>query len=252
MGGGRRKQLENHGKSKKTSAAARLCIHVRICYHIRMFCFSHPCCLFGVSSSVCLYFVCVFENDISDNWPSMIANIQNNAIGSSAGGPGHWNDPDMIEVGNGGMTVEEYVTHFSLWAIAKAPLIIGCDVTNMTADTLHILTNQAVINVNQDPLGIQGTAVYNSSNLQVWSGALVDGWAVVLVNIDDAATQELGFTFASIGAPASGTFQLVDLWSNEIIQPVTGGLPPVTLEPHQSRMFKVTQIKHTKIVLTEQ
>ena len=65
----------------------------------------------------------------------------------------------MLEIGNGGMSDAEYVTHFSLWAITKAPLIIGCDVTNMTASTLKILTNAEVIAVNQDPLGVQGIKV---------------------------------------------------------------------------------------------
>lgn len=65
----------------------------------------------------------------------------------------------VLEIGNGGMTDAEYVTQFSLWAIAKAPLIIGCDVTNMTASTLKILTNTEAIAVNQDPLGVQGIKV---------------------------------------------------------------------------------------------
>ncbi len=70
----------------------------------------------------------------------------------------------MLEIGNGGMTDTEYRTHFSLWAISKAPLIIGCDVTNMSAATLSTLTNPEVIAVNQDPLGIQGTKVAFASS----------------------------------------------------------------------------------------
>ena len=67
--------------------------------------------------------------------------------------PGGWNDPDMLEIGNGGMTQTEYTTHFSLWAIAKAPLLIGCDVRNIDKDTMEILSNTEVIAVNQDKLG---------------------------------------------------------------------------------------------------
>jgi len=70
----------------------------------------------------------------------------------------------VLEVGNGGMTDAEYVTHFSLWAISKAPLIIGCDITKMTAATLSTLTNPEVIAVNQDPLGIQGKKVAFASS----------------------------------------------------------------------------------------
>ena len=68
-------------------------------------------------------------------------------------GPGGWNDPDMLEVGNGYMTTVEDTTHFSLWAIAKAPLLIGCDIRNMSKDTLDILSNSEVIAINQDKLG---------------------------------------------------------------------------------------------------
>ena len=67
--------------------------------------------------------------------------------------PGGWNDPDMLEVGNGGMTVTEYTTHFSLWCIAKAPLLIGCDVRTVQQEYIDILSNADAIAVNQDSLG---------------------------------------------------------------------------------------------------
>ncbi len=78
---------------------------------------------------------------------------------ASYAGPGGWNDPDMLEVGNGGMTYDEYRAHFSLWALAKAPLLVGCDVTSMTEETREIILNKEVIAVNQDNLGIQGVKV---------------------------------------------------------------------------------------------
>jgi hypothetical protein len=80
---------------------------------------------------------------------------------------------EVLEIGNGGMTDSEYVTHFSLWAISKAPLLIGCDITNMSAATLAILTNPEVIAVNQDKLGIQGKKVAISSSQQRNSSAVV-------------------------------------------------------------------------------
>ncbi|CAF0941120.1 unnamed protein product [Adineta ricciae] len=115
-------------------------------------------------------------DDIQDNWNSMIRNINFNNECTERAGPGGWNDPDMLEVGNGGMTDAEYVTHFSLWCIAKAPLIIGCDVTKMSAATLATLTNPEVISVNQDPLGIQGkkVAVASSSSINASSEVIVD------------------------------------------------------------------------------
>jgi hypothetical protein len=94
--------------------------------------------------------------DISDNWNSMINIIDENDKWYEYAGPGGWNDPDMLEVGNGGMTLTEYKTHFALWSISKAPLLIGCDITKMTDDIKEILTNPEVIAVNQDSLGQQG------------------------------------------------------------------------------------------------
>ncbi|CAF1318704.1 unnamed protein product [Rotaria sordida] len=102
--------------------------------------------------------------DIRDNWDYMMFNIDINNDFADKAGPGGWNDPDMLEIGNGGMTDAEYVTHFSLWAISKAPLLIGCDVTNMSAATLSTLNNPEVIAVNQDSLGVQGKKVAFASS----------------------------------------------------------------------------------------
>jgi hypothetical protein len=97
--------------------------------------------------------------DITDNWEAMMTKVDQNAPLYKYAGKGAWNDPDMLEVGNGGMTNDEYITHFSLWAIMKSPLIIGCDITNMSAETQNILMNTEVIAINQDPLGQQGYVV---------------------------------------------------------------------------------------------
>ena len=94
--------------------------------------------------------------DISDSWGSMISIIDENDQWYEYAGPGGWNDPDMLEVGNGGMTLAEYKTHFGLWAISKAPLIIGCDIRSMADEIKNILTNPEVIAINQDKLGQQG------------------------------------------------------------------------------------------------
>ena len=97
--------------------------------------------------------------DIKDNWKSMIRIIDLNNKWYKFAGPGGWNDPDMLEVGNGGMTIDEYKVHFGLWAISKAPLLIGCDVTRITQDIVDILTNPEVISINQDSLGQQGRKI---------------------------------------------------------------------------------------------
>ena len=86
--------------------------------------------------------------DISDNWGSMKFNFMFNAYHPESAGPGSWNDPDMLEVGNGGMSTTEYRTHFALWCIVKAPLILGNDLTNMSSDIFNIISNKALIAVN--------------------------------------------------------------------------------------------------------
>jgi hypothetical protein len=86
----------------------------------------------------------------------MLRIIDENDLIYNNSGPGGWNDPDMLEIGNGGMTLTEYKTHFGLWCISKAPLLIGCDITNMSDDIKKILTNSEYIAINQDELGEQG------------------------------------------------------------------------------------------------
>ncbi|HEV2867224.1 MAG TPA: alpha-galactosidase, partial [Allosphingosinicella sp.] len=94
--------------------------------------------------------------------------------------PGHWNDPDMLEVGNGGMSESEYRAHFSLWAIMAAPLIAGNDVANMDAATRAILLNREVIAVDQDPLGVQGRRVRDDGEQELWVKPLAGGARAVL------------------------------------------------------------------------
>ncbi|HEY2375653.1 MAG TPA: alpha-galactosidase [Gemmatimonadaceae bacterium] len=123
-------------------------------------------------------------DDIEDKWPSMLSNLDQDGQHASAARPGAWNDPDMLEVGNGGMTDDEYRAHFSLWAILAAPLMAGHDVRTMSPATKEILLNREVIAVDQDSLGKQGMLVWEPTpELQVWSKPLADGaHAVALLN----------------------------------------------------------------------
>ena len=151
--------------------------------------------------------------DIEDNWASMLYNYDLSAIHQSVAGPGGWNDPDMLEVGNGGMTDDEYRAHFALWAIAAAPLIAGNDLRTMSEATRAILTNPDVIAVDQDSLGAQGwLAEQPSPGLQVWAKPLRDGSrAVALLNRTDAAA-EMAVDWTAI-ALAPGRATVRDLWA---------------------------------------
>ena len=122
-------------------------------------------------------------------WPF---SISRSALQSYAG-PGHWNDPDMLEVGNGGMTDAEYRSHFSLWAILAAPLIAGNDLRNMRPEIHDILTNKEVIAVDQDALGREGERVAKNGDLEVWAKQLKDGSrAVMLLNRERVGAGNFG------------------------------------------------------------
>jgi len=110
-------------------------------------------------------------------------------------GPGHWNDPDMMEVGND-LTVNESRAHFSMWCMIAAPLIAGTDIQHATEETIEILTNSEAISINQDALGIQGFKHSKKDSVEVWYKPLVDGnWAVCFLN-RDSISKELNYNWA--------------------------------------------------------
>ena len=158
--------------------------------------------------------------DIQDNWQSMaIIGFRQHQLAASAG-PGHWNDPDMLEVGNGGMTNVEYRTHFSLWAMASAPLIAGNDLRTMAAETVAILTNPEVIAVDQDKLGKGATRVTRAAETEVWLKPLSGGdVAVALFNRADAG-QVITAKWSDLGI--SGKRKVRDLWQQKDLPAAEG------------------------------
>ncbi|MFL5298416.1 MAG: glycoside hydrolase family 27 protein [Phenylobacterium sp.] len=149
--------------------------------------------------------------DITDKYPRMIRIGFGQAGLSKYASPGHWNDPDMLEVGNGGMNGGEYRTHMSLWAILAAPLLAGNDLTKMTPETLAILTNREVISIDQDPLGRQGDRVASEGPLEVWAKPLAGGAkAVGLFNTADFPNY-VEVDYASLGLKGAHTTR--DIWA---------------------------------------
>jgi alpha-galactosidase len=121
--------------------------------------------------------------DINDSYDRMSVIGFGQAGLSKYAGPGHWNDPDMLEVGNGGMSHDEYLTHMSLWAILAAPLLAGNDLSKMSPETLAMLTNKDAIAIDQDPMGVQGDRVSAVGPMEIWSKPLTGGAkAVALFN----------------------------------------------------------------------
>ena len=144
-------------------------------------------------------------------------------------GPGHWNDPDMLEVGNG-MTAAEDRAHFTLWCMMAAPLILGNDLTDMTPETLATITNREVIAIDQDPLGIQGLRLKKEGDLQYWFKPLAGGdWAFCVLNVGDAPlTVDLDWSSLEVNDELSGrstdfatvNYRVEDLW-NASVKPFT-------------------------------
>jgi alpha-galactosidase len=130
-------------------------------------------------------------------------------------GPGHWNDPDMLEVGNKGLKFNESQAHFSFWCLLAAPLIAGNDVRTMSDSTKSILTNKEAISVNQDVLGIEGSKKYDNGDFEIWSKPLKNNEiAVILFNRNKLTFDfKIDWTLAGI----KGSYNLHDIWSHKDI-----------------------------------
>ncbi len=159
--------------------------------------------------------------DISDNWKSMDSIGFNQGKLAPFAGPGHWNDPDMLEVGNGGMTPTEYRTHFSLWCMLAAPLMAGNDLRSMSPETRDILTNREVIAIDQDSLGHEATRAFASNGIEVFTKALSDGSVALGVFNRNGGEAPASFTWADAGIPGKAA-GVRDLWQNADI-PETDG-----------------------------
>ncbi|CAI9273236.1 unnamed protein product [Lactuca saligna] len=177
--------------------------------------------------------------DISDNWDSMTSRADENDKWAAYAKPGGWNDPDMLEVGNGGMTTEEYRSHFSIWALAKAPLLVGCDIRSMSNETYEILTNKEVIAVNQDPLGVQGKKVKKDGDLEVWAGPLAHNKVVVILWNRGGSTSEITAYWSDIGLKSSTVVKARDLWAHSTRKSVKKHIS-ARVESHACRMYLLT------------
>jgi alpha-galactosidase len=176
--------------------------------------------------------------DISAKWSEVIRLIDANKEQYAGAGPGHWNDPDMLEVGNG-LNDTEGRAHFSMWAIMAAPLITGNDLSKMSATTKATLTNAEVIAVDQDPLGKQGRVVATpGTDLEVWSKQLSgnNARAVALFN-RSSASAAITVQWSQLGLPA-GAASVRDLWAAKDVGPATGSYM-ATVPSHSVVMLKI-------------
>ncbi|WP_329174574.1 glycoside hydrolase family 27 protein [Streptomyces sp. NBC_01477] len=176
--------------------------------------------------------------DISDNWSSMIGNAHQNQALAQYAKPGAWNDPDMLEVGNGGMNDTEYRTHFSLWAQMAAPLLIGSDIRSATPATMAILQNTDVIAVDQDPLGKQGTVVSSSGGLVVMSKQLSNGDRAVTLTNENGSAATVSTSAAAVGMASASSYRLANLWTKALSS--TSGSISASVPAHGTVMYRVS------------
>jgi alpha-galactosidase len=204
-----------------------------------------------------VYSLCQYGSDAVWEWaPSVGANLWRTTGDSAAtwdrihllgfdqagleaySGPGGWNDPDILEVGNGDLTLQENRLHFSLWAILAAPLLAGNDLSNMKPEIQAILTNRDVIAIDQDPLGKQGSRAYTEGEMEVWTRHLSGGaLAVALFNTGDdrLSTHPFHLNLAKIGLHGSQTGK--DLWTGKTISLAEN--EPIELHSHDVLLVRL-------------
>jgi alpha-galactosidase len=191
-------------------------------------------------------FDCVIDHGTWKSWGVMQILDMQKGLREYAG-PGHWNDPDMMEVGNG-MAVNEDRAHFSMWCMLAAPLIAGNDLMGMSGETLGILTNRGAIAVNQDPLGIQGFRYASENGVETWFKPLAGGdWAACFLN-RGVSVQSVNFPWKerAVTDSLSGReadfakvkYRIDDLWAGR--EAGTTGKPlAVKIRPHDAALFRL-------------
>jgi len=175
--------------------------------------------------------------DISDNW-KRVMNILDQEVGLyKYASPGHWNNPCMLEVGNGGMTTTEYKAQISLWAILAAPLMASTDLRHMTKKTKKILENKDVIAVDQDPAGIEGHKIQDNGDQEVWARPLDDGSVAVVLLNRGPAKAFMTITAQKVGLKKASYYLEKNLWTH--IHKKTDDLIRGYVPSHGALMFRV-------------
>jgi alpha-galactosidase len=175
--------------------------------------------------------------DIADRWDVMSAIGFEQGELSRFAGPGHWNDPDMLEVGNGGMTTTEYRTHVTLWAMLAAPLIAGHDVRKSSPETLALLTNRGVIAIDQDPLGRAGTRAVQHGPLEIWTRPLDGGRSAVALFNRGETPARVEAPLADVGLVKGAAAS--DVWAGRAL-PALDDRVAADVEPHGVVLLVVT------------
>jgi len=185
-------------------------------------------------------------NDIQDcfdcvrNWGGMgwVQILEKNVNLASYAGPGHWNDPDMLEVGNRALSTVECRSHFAMWCMLAAPLIAGNNISTMNDVIKSILTAPEIIAIDQDPLGIQGTRIRNESGLQVWQKPLSDGSVAVALFNSTKTLAPMEVSLDEIGFKKGAKSSVRDLWNRKELKAIKTTFK-TNVEPHGVVIIKI-------------
>jgi alpha-galactosidase len=180
--------------------------------------------------------------DIQARWDSIYTILNEQAGLAKYAGPGHWNDPDMLEVGNGRLTEAENRAHFSMWAMLAAPLLAGNDLPNMTPEVKAILTNRDVIAIDQDRLGHEATHAYSDGEVDVWTRHLAGGaLAIAVLNAGSTrySTHPFHLDLARLGL--HGPLEAKNLWTGETMT-LTDRMP-LELGTHDILLVRIEKPK---------
>ncbi|MFE1500135.1 glycoside hydrolase family 27 protein, partial [Streptomyces albidoflavus] len=176
--------------------------------------------------------------DINDSWGSTLSIMKKNLPLHAYAGPGNWNDPDMLEVGNGGMTDTEYRTQFSMWSIMAAPLLIGTDLRKADDATFEILSNREVIAVDQDPLGRQGEVISSEAGRWVVVKELSDGSRAIALFNESDRPQRIETSATDAGLPRARDYRVRDLWAHSDAS--SAGTIAATVPAHGTVLLRVS------------
>jgi alpha-galactosidase len=180
--------------------------------------------------------------DIEPNMLSIYANMSLQAGLAGSAGPGHWNDPDMLEVGNGKLSLAENRAHFSMWAMLAAPLLAGNDLSKMQPEIRDILTRREVIAIDQDKLGKQARRVDVEGQVEVWTRPLAGGGmavAVLNIGVSRYSTHPYYLSQSKIGLRVPQTAR--DLWTGKTMQ-LTEGMP-LEIASHDILLLRIDAAK---------
>ncbi len=180
--------------------------------------------------------------DIDKSWESVLGILDQQVDLVGFAGPGHWNDPDMLEIGNSGMTDDEYRAHFSLWAILAAPLMAGNDLAAMRPAVAAILTNREVIAVDQDVLGIEGRRAVKLGDTEIWVRPLADGSKAVLLLNRSAERRSIRLDWSALHLPSYVSMDVRDLWLHQDKPKATASLA-AEVAPHSVVFLKVAMAR---------